>query len=131
MGIKIFDKHKLEKKLKKAKRVVEELCEETERQEEKIQRLCRRIGRHVVEDNIQIENEEIAQLRDVIINAKSKIQELQEMKKSADRDVYDIEENLAKIEGKIRCQKCGQIYERKENLLFCSKCGGSLETKTN
>lgn len=131
MGIKILDKHKLEKKLKEAKTVAEKLREETKSQEEEIKSNCMKIGSLVIENNIQIDNAEITRLHDGVIKAKSKLQELQNKKKPADKDVYDIEESLRNLDGKIGCPKCGQVYEKKKDLLFCSKCGGSLETKAN
>ncbi len=131
MGIKIFDKHKLEKKLKEAEIVAEKLREETKSQEEKIKSNCMKIGSLVIEKNIQINNAEITQLRNDVIKAKSKLQELQDKKRIANKDVYDIEESLRNLDGKMSCPKCGQIYEKKDDLLFCSKCGGSLKIKMN
>lgn len=131
MEIKILNKHNLEKRLKEAKIVVKKLSEETESLEKKIENNCMKIGSLVIENNIQINNAEITQLHDDVIKAKSKIRELQDKKKPADKDVYDIEESLRNLDGKISCPKCGQIYEKKKELLFCSKCGGSLGTNNS
>lgn len=118
MGIKIFDKHKLEKKLKEAEIVAEKLREETKSQEEKIKSNCMKIGSLVIEKNIQINNAEITQLRNDVIKAKSKLQELQDKKRIANKDVYDIEESLRNLDGKMSCPKCGQIYEKKLPVYF-------------
>ena len=131
MGIKLIDKHNLEKKLKEAKKVAKKLAEETEGQEKKIKSNCLKIGSIITESNIQVDNEEITQLQEDVKKSKSKIQELQDKKKATDKEVYDLEEGLRNLDGKIGCPNCGQIYEKKKDLLFCSKCGGSLEVKNS
>lgn len=126
MGIKLIDKHNFEKKLKEVKRAEKMLIEETEDQEKKIISNCLKIGSIVTENDIQVDNEEITQLQEDVKKAKSKIQELQDKKKIADKEVYDLEEGLRNLDGKIGCPICGQVYEKKKDLLFCSKCGGNL-----
>lgn len=127
MGIKLLDKHNFEKKLKEARKITKKLSEESESQEKKIKDNCMKIGSIVIDNNIKIDNTEITQLQEDVKKAKSKIQELQEKKKAVDKDVYNLEESLRNLDGKIGCPKCGQVYEKKKELLFCSKCGCRLE----
>lgn len=126
MGIKIFDKRNLEKKLREAKKKLENLDADMKIQDNMLTNIYLEIGQTIVVKGIQVDNSDIEQLRNDVVQLKMKIEELQEEKENMDKEVFLLEEGLRNIDGKVGCPKCGQVYEKKKDLLFCPKCGTSL-----
>ena len=125
--MKFIDKHKMEKKIKENERQSSKIKDEMELLENKIKTSCCKIGQIIIEQAIEVNNEEIKELREVIKNTNGQIKSLVEKQESGKKELFLLEKSLRNMEGKIGCSKCGRVYEKRKDLVFCSKCGTNLK----
>lgn len=126
MGVKIFDKLSLKKKLKEAKRMIKELEEEASNKEINIESDYMKIGKIIIESDIHIDDDIISTIKKEVSKLRVEINYILGKKNTIDGEVEELEEKLRKLDGKGVCPSCGHVYEKDKDILFCSKCGCDL-----
>lgn len=90
MGVKIFDKLSLKKKLKEAKRMIKELEEEASNKEINIESDYMKIGKIIIESDIHIDDDIISTIKKEVSKLRVEINYILNKKNAIDGEVEEM-----------------------------------------